>query len=48
MSRSINQHTIIGNLGKAPELRYMPNGKPVASFAVATNVRRTDEDGERQ
>ena len=46
MSRSINQHTIIGNLGKAPELRYMPNGKPVASFAVATNVRRTDEDGE--
>lgn len=44
MSRSINQHTIIGNLGKAPELRYMPNGKPVASFAVATNAGWTDKE----
>ena len=28
---------IIGNLGRDPELRYTPNGRPVASFTVAVN-----------
>ncbi|MEO8208612.1 MAG: single-stranded DNA-binding protein [Chloroflexota bacterium] len=28
---------IIGNLGRDPELRYTPNGKPVATFSVAVN-----------
>ena len=28
---------IIGNLGRDPELRYTPNGRPVATFSVAVN-----------
>ena len=28
---------IIGNLGRDPELRYTPSGRPVASFTVAVN-----------
>src|SRR5678816_2555247 len=28
---------IIGNLGRAPELRYTPSGRPVTTFSVAVN-----------
>ena len=28
---------IIGNLGKDPEIRYLPSGKSVANFSVAAN-----------
>ncbi len=34
---------IIGNLGKDPEMRYMPDGKAVTSFNVATTSRWTDK-----
>ena len=34
---SENQVTIVGNLTRDPELRYTPNGRPVASFTVAVN-----------
>ncbi len=30
---------IIGNLGKDPEMRYLPSGKPVTDFTVAVNRR---------
>jgi len=33
----LNQITIIGRLGKAPELSYSSNGTPVAKFSVATD-----------
>ncbi len=36
---------IVGNLGRDPELRYTPDGTPVASFSVATNRRWTNSDG---
>ena len=36
---------IIGNLGTDPELRYTPQGTPVAHFNVATNRRWTNQDG---
>jgi single-strand DNA-binding protein len=36
---------IVGNLGRDPELRYMPNGDAVASFSVATNRKWTSPDG---
>ena len=41
-------HTIIivGNLGKDPEMRYTPSGKPVTSFNVAVNHQYNDSDGE--
>ncbi len=35
--------TIVGNLGRAPEMRYMPDGTAVTSFSVATNRRWTDQ-----
>lgn len=37
---------IVGNLGKDPEMRYMPNGKPVTNFNVAVNRKWTGGDGQ--
>jgi single-strand DNA-binding protein len=34
---SLSKIQIIGNLGRDPELRYTPSGRPVASFTVAVN-----------
>jgi single-strand DNA-binding protein len=34
---ALSKISIIGNLGRDPELRYTPNGRPVASFTVAVN-----------
>jgi single-strand DNA-binding protein len=45
---SLNRATIIGNLTRDPELRYTPNGQAVASFAVATNRRWTNANGQPQ
>lgn len=39
--------TLVGNLGKDPELRYLPNGTPVANLAVATNNSYTNQQGEQ-
>ena len=37
--------TIIGNLGRDPEMRYTPDGKPVTDFSVATSSKWTNKDG---
>lgn len=42
---SLNKILLIGNLGKDPDVRYTPAGKPVASFSLATN-RRYKVEGE--
>jgi single-strand DNA-binding protein len=39
--------TIVGNLTEAPELRFAPNGAPVANFSVAVTPRVKDGDGWR-
>lgn len=39
--------TIIGNLGKDPEMRYTPNGQAVTSFNVATSRPYTNSSGQR-
>ena len=31
---------LIGNLGQDPELRYTPEGNPVANFSIAVTYRR--------
>lgn len=36
---SLNRVTIIGNVGREPEMRFTPNGNPVTSFPVAVNDR---------
>ncbi len=33
---SVNKVILIGNLGKDPEVRYMPSGKAVANVSIAT------------
>ncbi|HZP16668.1 MAG TPA: single-stranded DNA-binding protein [Terriglobales bacterium] len=46
--RSINKVILLGNLGKDPEVKYTPQGKPVAKFSLATNERYKDKDGQWQ
>jgi single-strand DNA-binding protein len=38
---------IIGHLGRDPEMRYTPSGKPVTTFSVATSRTWQSADGER-
>ena len=45
---SINKVIIIGNLGKDPEVRYMPNGDAVTNITVATTDTWKDKNGEKQ
>lgn len=48
MARSFNQVILIGNLARDPELKTIPSGQSVASFAVATNRTWQDANGETQ
>jgi single-strand DNA-binding protein len=48
MSRSINSHTILGNVGKDPETRDTPSGTLIATFSVATSSRFKDAQGQWQ
>lgn len=48
MSRSLNKVTLIGNLGKDPEVRTTSNGSKVASFSVATSRVWNDQSGSKQ
>jgi len=45
MGRGLNKVMIIGHLGRDPELRYTPSGRPVASFSVATSRTWTSSEG---
>ena len=46
--KSINKVILIGNLGKDPEVKYTPQGTPVAKLTLATNERFKDKSGEWQ
>jgi single-strand DNA-binding protein len=48
MSKGLNKVMIIGYLGRDPELRYVPSGRPVSSFSVATSRSWTNANGERR
>lgn len=48
MGRGLNKVMIIGYLGRDPEMRYTPSGRPVTSFSVATTRSWTAADGERR
>jgi len=45
---SLNRVILIGNLTRDPELRYTPDGTPVASFTIAVNRAFTTRQGERE
>lgn len=42
------QITLIGNLGRDPEMRYTPTGLPVTSFTMAVSRNWVGQDGQRQ
>jgi single-strand DNA-binding protein len=47
--RGVNKAIIVGNLGKDPEVRYMPSGSAVCNFSVATTESWKDKQtGEQQ
>ena len=45
MAKSVNKVILIGNLGKDPEVKYTPQGTPVAKITLATNERFKDKSG---
>lgn len=45
---SLNKVILIGNLGRDPETRYLPNGDAVANISVATTETWKDKGGEKQ
>lgn len=47
MSRGLNKVMIIGHLGRDPEMRYTPSGRPVTTFSVAVSRSWNTADGER-
>ena len=44
----MNKITIIGNLGRDPEMRYSASGNPMTSFSIASSRRYTTAAGERR
>lgn len=44
---SFNNVTLLGNLTRDPELRFAPNGTPIANFGLAVN-RRFTQNGEQR
>ena len=45
---SVNKVILIGNLGNAPETRYMQNGDAVTNITLATTDAWKDKNGEKQ
>jgi len=43
MARGINKVILVGNLGKDPEVRYMPSGGAVANLTIATSETWKDK-----
>ena len=45
---SVNKVILVGNLGKDPEVRYMPSGEAITNITVATTDSWKDKQGEKQ
>lgn len=43
---SVNKVILLGNLGRDPEVRYLPSGDPVANITIATSSRYKNKAGE--
>lgn len=48
MGRDLNKVMIIGRLGRDPEMRYTPSGRPVTTFTVAAGRSWNTANGERR
>jgi len=42
----LNKVILIGNLGRDPEMRYLPSGSPVTNFSLAVTRRARPRDGQ--
>lgn len=38
---------LVGNVGRDPEMRFLPSGQAVTSFSLATNYQYTNSNGEK-
>jgi single-strand DNA-binding protein len=47
MTRGLNKVMVIGHVGRDPEMRYTPSGRPVTSFSVVTTRAWTSTEGTR-
>ena len=47
-SRGVNKVILFGNLGSDPEVKYTPDGTPVANFTLATSESWNNREGARQ
>lgn len=45
---SFNQVTLLGNVGRDPETRYLPSGDPVANFSLAVTETWRDKSGTKK
>jgi single-strand DNA-binding protein len=45
---SVNKVIIVGNLGRDPEVRYLPEGGAITNISVATTDTWKDKSGEKQ
>lgn len=45
---SVNKVILVGNLGRDPEMRYMPSGDAIANLRVATTDTWKDKEGNKQ
>jgi single-strand DNA-binding protein len=45
--QGLNRVTLIGHLGRSPEMRYTPTGKPVTSFSIVTTYAWLSSDHEQ-
>ena len=43
---SVNKVILVGNLGRDPEMRYLPSGEAVANLAIATTDKFKDKSGQ--
>ncbi len=49
MARGVNKVILVGNLGKDPDVRYMPSGSAVTNVTIATSESWKDKQtGEKQ
>ncbi len=45
---SVNKVILVGNLGRDPETRYMPDGGAITNISIATTSSWKDKSGEKQ
>ena len=45
---SVNKVIVLGNLGKDPDVRHLPNGDAVCNFSLATTESWKDKNGQKQ